>query len=92
MKLDLRIRCVLWGCWTDENGACPKCGCALYDADFVQEGRLHWFQQAWWRLRHGVAVCTTRHCVEFSMLLNEVHGPMDTVLIERNKCLNQSTQ
>ena len=62
MNIDLRIRCILWGCWTDQYGACPKCGCALYDADFVQEGKLAWLQQFWWRLRHGICLFTTRHC------------------------------
>jgi hypothetical protein len=39
----MRISCVLWGCWCDENNACPKCGSALYyDADFVQIGKLQW--------------------------------------------------
>ena len=46
----MRISCNLWGCWCDNNGACPKCGCALYDPDFVQQGKLAWLQSLWWRL------------------------------------------
>lgn len=34
-----RIRCNLLGCATDAN-ACERCGTDLYDADFVQIGRL----------------------------------------------------
>lgn len=62
MKFDLRIRCILFGCGCDENSACPKCGCALYDADFVQEGKLHWFQSVWGNLKSRKAMFTTRQC------------------------------
>jgi hypothetical protein len=47
----MRIRCVLWGCWCDRNGGCPKCGSALYDADFIQIGRLAWMQRVGGRLK-----------------------------------------
>ena len=38
----MRVRCVLFGCWYDQNSSCPKCGAALYDADFIQVGRMDW--------------------------------------------------
>jgi hypothetical protein len=37
-----RIRCILFGCWFDENHACPKCGAASYDPDYVQVGKMDW--------------------------------------------------
>lgn len=61
MKIDLRIRCILFGCWCDENSACPKCGCALYDADFRQIGKLNWIYRVRDFLR-GVYVFSNRHC------------------------------
>jgi hypothetical protein len=36
----MRIRCYLFGCWCDENSACPKCGAALYDVDFIQDRQV----------------------------------------------------
>lgn len=62
MKIDLRIRCLLWGCWCDRNHACPKCGCALYDVDFIQKGKLRWLQSLWWNLKRFSKVFSTRHC------------------------------
>ena len=41
----MRIRCVLWGCWCDQNSSCPKCGAALYDADYIQIGKLEWIRK-----------------------------------------------
>jgi len=47
----MRLRCYLFGCWCDQNSSCPKCGAALYDADFIQKGKLDWVH----RLRFIVA-------------------------------------
>jgi hypothetical protein len=57
----MRIRCELWGCWCDENCACPRCGAALYDADFVQIGKLQWVRDVRSFL-HGAYKFTNRHC------------------------------
>lgn len=56
-----RIRCYLWGCWCDENSACPKCGAALYDADFIQIGRLDWMRSIR-RYLGGVWLFCNRRC------------------------------
>jgi hypothetical protein len=61
MKVDLRIRCLLWGCWCDEHSACPKCGSALYDADFIQIGKLGWMSRVR-DLFKGIYCFTNRHC------------------------------
>lgn len=58
---DLRIRCFLWGCWCDENSACPKCGAALYDADFIQIGKLDWMRRMRGSL-NGLRYLMSRRC------------------------------
>jgi len=38
-----RLLCHLWGCCcANEYPGCVRCGAALYDADFIQIGRLNW--------------------------------------------------
>ena len=36
----MRIRCILFGCRLHDLPACHRCQAALYDADFIQMGRL----------------------------------------------------
>jgi hypothetical protein len=57
-----RIACHLWGCWcSNEYPGCLRCGAALYDADFIQIGRMDWLV----RLRYfigDVFACINRKC------------------------------
>jgi hypothetical protein len=52
-----RIRCVLFGCWCDENYACLKCGATLYDPDYVQIGKMDWVSRLW------AKICAVPHVV-----------------------------
>jgi hypothetical protein len=58
--MKMRIRCILFGCWCDENSACPKCGASLYDADFIQVGKLDWIHSIRGRIRVVLAFVTRR--------------------------------
>lgn len=43
-----RLWCRLWGCWCHgDYPGCGRCGAAIYDADFVQAGKLAWLQNAY---------------------------------------------
>lgn len=58
-----RLLCKLWGCYCSDTHdfSCPRCGAALYDADFVQIGRLEWV----YRVRdffRGKYAFITRRC------------------------------
>lgn len=61
MKIDFRVRCVLFGCWCDENSSCPKCGAPLYDSDFVQIGKLDWIKRVNGWIK-GISYLICRRC------------------------------
>lgn len=57
----MRIHCYLFGCWCDPNSACPKCGAALYDCEFIQVGKLDWVHSVR-RLFAGIRCFVSRRC------------------------------
>jgi hypothetical protein len=58
-----RLLCKLWGCWVhNDYPACGRCGSALYDADFVQIGRLNWVYRVRDALRGIYMSLATHHC------------------------------
>lgn len=48
----VNLRCELLGCVVDEDvPACRHCGAAIYDGDFVVQGRLEPLFDLYWRIR-----------------------------------------
>ena len=71
----MRIRCVLFGCWCDQNSSCPKCGAALYDADFIQVGRMDWVHRVRGFLLHLIPHLYRRCEVCDKRFWSGRHGP-----------------
>lgn len=57
-----RLRCHLLGCVCDSDPGCHRCGAGLYDADFVQFGRLDFVFRAYYRALRFVRRFTGRRC------------------------------
>lgn len=44
-----RLRCVLFGCGSDEVGCCPNCSLHPHmDAGYIDRGKLEWLLRFWW--------------------------------------------
>jgi hypothetical protein len=75
-----RIACHLWGCWcSNEYPGCLRCGAALYDADFIQIGRMDWKEE-----RNGFGFGAS--------LDSKSYSPRKKIRPTRGRCIQKETK
>jgi hypothetical protein len=57
-----RAKCYLLGCALGEDPGCFRCETHLYDAEFIQIGKLDLFFRAYWWVRRCLRSLAPRRC------------------------------